>query len=299
MSKTALRQAYYSIGQTIDKSTLSFQSRDDYKHILRLVMQQLHQVGFTLSSVNQLKQKHIDRLVTDWTADKLSAGTIKNRLSVLRLTATLIGKKNLMRSNQDYGIAGRQYLPTVSKGIHAFDFALIKHPYVRMSLMLQQAFGLRREESIKFKPHQADKGNAIELQASWTKGGIQRILPISTPEQRACLDQAKALVKANSALIPEGKSYKSQRIQYDNQVRLAGLSNPHGLRHAYAQQRYLALTNRLTHGYGWKAPIEGGPERKSLNADEKKIDEQVRLMISHELGHSRVGITKSYLNSQH
>lgn len=40
-----------------------------------------------------------------------------------------------------------------------------------MSLQLQQAFGLRREESIKFQPRYADRGDHIALKGSWTKGG--------------------------------------------------------------------------------------------------------------------------------
>jgi hypothetical protein len=37
-----------------------------------------------------------------------------------------------------------------------------------MSLRLQEAFGLRREESIKFRPSAADH---IAIQSSWAKGG--------------------------------------------------------------------------------------------------------------------------------
>ena len=60
-----------------------------------------------------------------------------------------------------------------------------------MSLRLQQAFGLRREESIKIRPSGADQGNALRLQASWTKGGRERVIPIGMLEQRAVVDQAK------------------------------------------------------------------------------------------------------------
>ena len=38
-----------------------------------------------------------------------------------------------------------------------------------MSLELQQAFGLRREEAIKFIPSFADRGDHLVLKASWTK----------------------------------------------------------------------------------------------------------------------------------
>jgi len=60
--------------------------------------------------------------------------------------------------------------------------AQITDPYVRISLMLQQEFGLRREEAIKFQPAYADKRDHIQLKGSWTKGGRERTIPILTAE---------------------------------------------------------------------------------------------------------------------
>ena len=62
----------------------------------------------------------------------------------------------------------------------------------------------------------------------------------------------------------------------------------HGLRHHYAQARYVELT-------GWKAPAAGGPTSKQLNPDQKWIDREARLTISRELGHEREQITAVYL----
>lgn len=50
----------------------------------------------------------------------------------------------------------------------------ITDPHVRMSLRLQATFGLRREESIKFQPRYADRGNYIAIKGSWAKGGRDR-----------------------------------------------------------------------------------------------------------------------------
>ncbi len=43
---------------------------------------------------------------------------------------------------------------------------MVRDPHVRMSLELQRAFGLRREEAIKFSPGYADKGDHLNLKAS-------------------------------------------------------------------------------------------------------------------------------------
>ena len=166
---------------------------------------------------------------------------------------------------------------------------------MKFTLELQKEFGLRREEAIKFKPHQADHGNYIELQASWTKGGIQRIVPITTDSQRVCLDKIKQLIDEGESLIHWDKDYRQQKYFYNNHTRSAGLRRLHGLRHAYAQNRYEAIVTKLTKGHGWKCPYQGGPHQKDLNEFEKMIDNKARMALSRELGHSRVQIVKSYL----
>jgi hypothetical protein len=75
---------------------------------------------------------------------------------------------------------------------------------------------------------------------------------------------------------------------YEGQTLRAGLSQLHGLRHAYAQQRYEELT-------GWKAPAAGGPLSKTLTPEQRDQDREVRLIISKELGHEREQITAVYL----
>lgn len=130
----------------------------------------------------------------------------------------------------------------------------VRNAHVRMSLQLQEAFVRRREESIKFQPSYADRGDHIALKGSWTKGGRERNVPITTAAQREVLDQVRQLAGAGS-LIPAHKSYIQQRHTYDGQCKAAGLSHMHGLRHRYAQDRYEALT-------GWKAPAAGGPPQR-------------------------------------
>ena len=68
----------------------------------------------------------------------------------------------------------------------------------------------------------------------------------------------------------------------------AGLSQMHGLRHAYAQNRYEELT-------GWKAPAAGGLETKVLTKEQRELDREARLIISRELGHEREQVTAAYL----
>jgi integrase len=163
----------------------------------------------------------------------------------------------------------------------------VRDRYVRMSLYLQRAFGLRREEALKVKPFQADRGDRLVLQGSWTKGGRPREIPIRTVAQRAILDQAKALAK-RGALIPADKSYVEQLHRYEHWTRKAGLSHLHGLRHAYAQDRFLELA-------GFPCPAAGGPSRVQLTPVQREADYDARVWISAELGHAREAITRMYL----
>jgi hypothetical protein len=71
---------------------------------------------------------------------------------------------------------------------------------------------------------------------------------------------------------------------YEVHTLRAGLSQMHGLRHAYAQNRYEELT-------GWKTPACGGPGFKALTPEQRKVDRKVRLIISRELGHDRTAVT--------
>lgn len=200
-----------------------------------------------------------------------------------------------MRSNDGYGLGKRRYRSDVNKAITNINLDKVADSHVRDSLALQQEFGLRREESIKFVPHFADNGSHIQLKSSWTKGGIERVVPVTKDSQRQLLNELKNRYSNAQSLIPKEKNYIQQRHRYDNEVKRLGLKKPHGLRHAYAQQRYQELTNKMDHAGGWQAPIAGGKSRHEMTKEERVVDMRARMIISSELGHSRIAITKIYL----
>lgn len=257
---------------------------------LMLMADQLYDFGFRGMKPRSLKQKHVDALVKGWLRQELAIGTIKNRMAVLRWWAEKADRRSVVAgSNAYYGIPDRQFVTNTSKAkeVDAQDLERISDLHVRMSLELQQAFGLRREEAIKFIPSFADRGDHITLKSTWTKGGKERDVPIRTDEQRAVLVRAHQLV-GNGSLIPGERNYVQQLRIYERQTANAGLSKLHGLRHAYAQSRYEALT-------GWKAPAAGGPISRALSPGQKVMDRHARRIISQELGHIREQITSVYV----
>lgn len=267
----------------------SHATQADRQRSLSLAARQLREAGFRQMRASSLKGKHVDVLLQRWHAESLSAGTLKNRLAHLRWWAEKIGKAGILPGdNTRLGIPERHPIAGENKAKELDDkLDRITDPQVRVSLCLQAAFGLRREESIKFQPGYADRGDHITLKSSWTKGGRERTVPITTPGQRAVLDDAHRLAGAGS-LIPAHKTYIQQRHVYDGQCKAAGLSNMHGLRHCYAQIRYEALT-------GWKAPAAGGPPARTLTLVQCTVDAWARQAISRELGHDRIQIVAVYL----
>ncbi|MCY3813533.1 MAG: integrase domain-containing protein [Gammaproteobacteria bacterium] len=268
-----------------------FVTRRDRSYALAQMADTLHELGFRGLRATGLGRKHAVALVSAWQRQGLATGTVKNRMAHLRWWARHIGRPGVVGTNTEHGIGQRRYVTNrdKSRGLDADRLALVGDVHVRMSLRLQAAFGLRREEAIKFTPSYADRGGSIVLKAAWTKGGRVREIPIWNDEQRAVLDAARGLA-GGGALIPGGRNYVVQRKAYEKQTKAAGLGRMHGLRHRYAQTRYEDLT-------GWKAPARGGPRRRSLSRARRRVDTAARLTVSRELGHGRVDAANIYLGN--
>jgi len=270
----------------------SYSTQAARKDVLILAGKQLLAGGFRNLGTQGLKPKHIQHLVERWQSEGLAPATLKNRIAHLRWWAEKVNKASVIpRTNAALGIARRQYVTNQSKAHDVTPEALsrIKDERLRVSIELQRAFGLRREECLKFQPVYATAAgpDKIQLKASWTKGGRARCIDIRTEYQREVLARAAALAGTGS-MIPQDQRYVQRLKKYENATARAGLSKLHGLRHEYAQQRYQELT-------GWKCPAAGGPSSKQLTNEEKAVDLSARLQISQELGHNREAITGIYL----
>ena len=298
LSNRALRLWLDYVYQEQDR-TGSYATRQARESHLRIFVQTLYDSGYNPKPKNT-RPKHIELALTNWAEGDIARRTIDNRLSTLRWFAAEIGKPNIVkRTNDEYGMLPPREKPNYTDKARSLDrgsLDKVRDPLTHMSLILQREFGLRQKEAIMIRPHEADRGNRIHLQDSWTKGGKPRDVRLTTPGQRQALDEAKALVPPGRALIPSDKEFHQQRRVYKNETERAGLSNMHGLRHAYAQRRYRTLTRRLDpNGEGWHCPARGGTPQKDLSKENHKIDVQARLTISDEMGHERMRITYVYL----
>lgn len=268
----------------------SFETQKARGQTLLLSAQQLKEGGYRrLEEPRQLKQKHMTYLVQRWQNEGLATSTIKNRLAHLRWLAQKIEKPTIVLPNEQLGVGQREYVTQKNKAVQLEGREQrIADERIRDALRLQEAFGLRREEALKFSPEIAARsGTEINLKASWCKGGRARTIPIRNDDQRALLAEIKVKYPTGS-LIHKHMNYKEMRDRYDNAVQSVGLGKCHGLRHAYAQERYRELTGR-------EPSVCGGVMRKELSGGEREIDDNARKVISNELGHDRPEITAQYV----
>ena len=270
-------------------SRTAYGTRAARENVLMQAARTLHELGFRKMKPESLKPKHVEALVSRWQEQGLSAGTMKNRMAHLRWWAGAINKAPVVaRENAFYGIGNRRFVTGEDKGrqLSVERLGQIRDQHLRLSLRLQAAFGLRREEALKFSPAYADRGDHIRLKDSWCKGGRAREIPIRTPEQRALLDEARRLAGRGS-LIPDNKSYIQHLRTYERATVRAGLDKNHGLRHAYAQRRYAEIA-------GWPCPAAGGPPRQVLTPEQRECDREARQQVSRELGHERIAVVAVY-----
>ena len=269
----------------------SYGTQSARENILMAAVGDLYNLGYTNLKITNLRTTHIRALVADWKVQALSVATMKNRAAHLRWLADKLNKQNIVpRTNRELGIPNRCYADNAknrAKELTQSDLNRITNQRVQLSLKLQRYFGLREEESLKFQPRYADKGDHIVLKDSWCKGKRERTIPIREPRQRQLLDACHQ-VAGKGSMIPPDKTYKAHKSSFEKYVYRAGLTNMHGYRHQRAQELYQTLT-------GWKCPKNGGKSKSQMTAAEREKDQQARWVVSRELGHNREEITNVYL----
>lgn len=274
----------------------SHATKANRKRMLMMFSDQLKECGYKTNKMrpSDLKGRHINALIKKWKDDGVSTGTIKNRMSNIRWIAEKIGKADMVKDNKTYGIENRTYITNADKSINPENVNVEKlSPHIRQSVELQSNFGLRREEAMKFQPSYALQGfdpytaTEIRIKPSWSKGGRERFIPITSQAQRDALMSALTLA-GDGSLIPQERTYKEHLGRFERETSAIGLGQTHGLRHKYAQNRYKELT-------GMECPAVGGVVK--ITDEQKKADIEARKQISKELGHNRTSVTGIYLGS--
>jgi len=133
----------------------------------------VQQLGHHNKRLAKIGNRYVERVVELWKRQGISDATIKNRLSAIRWLGQKINKPNLgYENNAQFGLKGRTEGQTnKAQRLTVAVPQQVTDPYIRTSLKLQAAFGLRRSEAMKLQPKWADRGTELVLKGSWTKGG--------------------------------------------------------------------------------------------------------------------------------
>lgn len=281
-------------------------------------------IGRGISRVDQMKRKHVVALTRHWLEGRekpLSAATIRNRITALRIFLDRIGKPDVIPCDDDWhavlrskGIdPDRLRVATVavvskswaSRGINAhekIEEIWADCEVVGAQLLLSLEFGPRVRESLSSTPF-VDHTGEVMLFDKGTKGGRRRKVelakdPVVRARQAAALNRAKAVAAKNPHGIlarPRDKEPPQARNHFYYVVRKHGISRKdlgvvaHGLRHQYLHGTYERVS-------GLPAPVHNAvpvSEYRARIADVRAADHKV----SSDAGHARESASLPYGSS--
>ncbi|NVN91488.1 MAG: integrase domain-containing protein [Desulfuromonadales bacterium] len=229
--------------------------------------------SFGLERIENLKPGHVQSYVENLHARGLSASTMADKLTAVRMIASAIGKQNIVeRHNAAYGIVRSRINPQavnhdrlveVRQAISARAdqgdrIALM----VRAADSLRVAFGLRAKESLMSSRVEL-RGGKLFIHVEGAKGGRPRQLEARTEGQQKAIqlvtETARALGSGTGRIIPTNMTLKQAYDAQRNLWRECGGTracgaNMHGERHSYARERDAqgaarsAIMSELGHG---------------------------------------------------
>ncbi len=289
------------------KGVCSTKMRYEREKTILLMVAHLWCLGYRIRRLQSLSVKHVECLMTYWHEQKVTAGVLHTRLSMLRVLCGWMGKDSVVKDITDYLPAEAVRRVTVAQSSKAWKakevdpleiIELAKKVDERFACMLslQHYFGLRVKESIEIRPANAliEGGTFIELHEG-TKGGRVRRVPVDTPEKAEVIAWARRIAAAGNTKRLRWTDCSWRQAQnrfYHYARRRLGISKaglgitPHGLRHGYAQEDYRRQT-------GLPTPIEGG----AIGRIDRETHQMASLTTSRALGHGRIDVTTGYYGS--
>jgi integrase len=309
LEKTLLQIIAIHAGIRVNGKVASERTFTARKESLLASFRQLIALGYRLQCPKNITEKHVQALMCYWLYTKKSkAKTIESSLSNLRLFADWIGKTGMIKSKYDYVKLEDRSLLRVESAARASKswsgnnvnleeiFQRVDQQDERFGLILrvQIAFGLRREEALKCKPHLQDLNDYFRIEQGQGKGGKVRAIPTINSSQIELLKQIKMKVGRFESLgwqyTKDGKiaSLKQNLKRYDNLMKACGITKAelgvtgHGLRAQFSENN--ALSNGLI------PPSLGGKKNQMSKQQRKTITE----ILSEAMGHHRTVVMSAY-----
>ncbi len=222
----------------------------------------------------------IAKMVSYYKAQGLRDATIINYVSSLRSFLHETGRTNINISNGELGLKREMEYKDKSLNAKGVDineklaYFKEKDVNVYVQLKISSIVGLRKEESVHAalalaKGYGIVKDNKLILKSSWCKNGRPREIKLSQEKVREFDELKKYAINGD---YNKSRNLRQEMNHLGNSIKNAGF-NLHAVRHSVAQERYTEL-------------ISGG-----------KLDKEARQVVSNELGHGRINVTKVYLGA--
>lgn len=303
---------FNALHTSLDK-TVSHKTRQERAQFLRRFFRDLNEkAGFKkLPDPRNLGQKHLRAMVQVWQQEHLAPATIQTYLSFLRGLGMWTGKHGFVREPAYYGLDVAEYLrheyaqrdkSWSAQGVD-IDALVIQvcgyDRYVGASLRLIRAMGLRRKESVLFRPYESvvsfpDTGLPLEEQTADRyarikgKGGRVRFIPLDSSARQDAVAFAQGIVAGLDAHLGDpARDLKRNLRRFDYVLDKFGVTfsklgvTAHGLRHEALIDHFESLT-------GHAAPVRGGV---ALPAG---VDRAARQAVARLAGHARTRSAAAY-----
>jgi len=310
-----LLELFNTLHTALEK-TVSHKTRVERAQFLRRFFRDLKaKAGFnTVPDPRNLGQKHIHAMVQVWQQEHLAPATIQTYLSFLRGLSMWMGKHGFVRGPAHYGLNVEEYQrheyaqrdkSWSAKGVDIdalVDRVCAFDKYVGASLRLIQTMGLRRKESVLFRPFEsvmpfeATKLALEKKEASWYvrikgKGGRVRFIPLDNPARLAAVEFAQDVVRSRDSHMGNPANELKQNLRrFDYVMEKFGITflelgvTPHGLRHEVLIQFFGGQSGELP-------PVRGGGPMPP------GLDRAARQAVAELAGHSRVRSAGAYLGA--
>lgn len=256
-------------------------------------------------------------MVGTWKARGLGNATIKEYLSGVRVVARAYGNTGI-RSSNDFRapdgtllvgprISVDNHNRAVPEAVYASALARLRggsedERRLAVHVALMRTGGLRHEESRKLNPSRCLLADGRVFVSDGTKGGRERMISAPSPAFLAAISDARQVVSRHGNLMPDGVSERQWEKKAYAMAHAVGVAKAmcgaslHGLRHAYAQERYAGIT-------GFPCASAGGTLAEAVLATGvgwRQLDRDARLVIKAELGHGpdRDDVVARYLGAR-
>jgi integrase len=296
----------------------STKTRVNHLREVKKFVEELRKQGYGVKHWKNITNKHVGVVVDAWKDRGLANATMKEYLSGVRAVAERWGNDRISPKNSDFGIGKRTQVTNkdLSMSPEKYEFAVsdMKNGNdelnrIAAEMMLMRELGLRHEEARKFNPNRDVLSDGRIHVGVGTKAGRERWLQPDaiTDKGREAIEYARSVIGDGRGLIKPGltekqwkdKTYRIVSNKYGITKKESNNSF-HGLRHAYAQERYERYT-----GFSCRCRFENREKfvenASSVAGDNwERLDHDARELLKSEMGHGpdRNDVIENYLGSR-